>query len=244
MPPKKVVEDDSKSLVSAGGATVATAATGDTKLSAASLKSGSAQIEMDSMLDDVSVLGMEQGSIMSAGVAGSIPNDEGDARIEKEYDDEGQGGHQERGGEGGGEFGESSEEDEGNEGEGRDRKGDDDDATKISGLTKESGDRGGKSDKKKGGGLGGFFKRMRGKTSLPKVTSARRFSVDGIKVFAKKIQEDEEEMKIDPYMPAVKFHERMSRRREKFQRKKEEVAEIVNNAEHNKFSLGDNMKTY
>ena len=242
MPPKKnLKDDDNKSLGSAGGATVATAATGDTKLSAASLKSGSAQIEMDGMLDDVSVLGMDQGSVASAGVNGGVPEEnaggggEGDARVEEEEYEEG---GDEEGGGGGCIDEEGEEEKESGE------RGGADDATKMSGLTKDSGDGGEMTGKKKGGGIGGFFKKLQGKAPLPKVTSGRRFSVDGIKIFAKKVQRDEKDMTIDPYIPAIKFHERMSRRKEKFHRKKEEVAEIVNNAEHNKFSLADNMKTY
>ncbi|GMI08921.1 hypothetical protein TrVE_jg11403 [Triparma verrucosa] len=81
-------------------------------------------------------------------------------------------------------------------------------------------------------------------SDLPKVTSTRRFSVDGsalrrFSVFGKK-QEDIGE--IEPYLPAIKFHERMAKRRENFRTRKEIVADIVENAEHNDLKMEDDMK--
>ncbi|GMH56224.1 hypothetical protein TrST_g4125 [Triparma strigata] len=81
-------------------------------------------------------------------------------------------------------------------------------------------------------------------SDLPKVTSTRRFSVDGLalrrfSVFGKK-QEDIGE--IEPYLPAIKFHERMAKRRENFRTRKEIVADIVENAEHNDLKMEDDMK--
>jgi len=216
MPPKKRIDEDAKSLGSAGGATVATEATCDTKLSAESLKAGTAEIEGGGLGDDVSILGMEQGSlehgsIESADMGG--PDGPGDERVEEEEEEEEEDGDEDE---------EEEEEEKG---------------TRVSGLTKDSGE-----TKKKQGGIGGFLKKLKPTKALPKVTSTRRFSIDGIRMFAKK--EVQNDLTLNPYVPAIKFHERMSKRREKFKRKKEEVADNVMNAEHNKFSLESNMKTF
>lgn len=78
--------------------------------------------------------------------------------------------------------------------------------------------------------------------NLPKVVSTRRFSVDSAKVFSLFNKKKEDLGEIDPYVPAIKFHERMAKRRENFRTRKEIVADIVENAEHNELKMEDDMK--
>jgi hypothetical protein len=66
------------------------------------------------------------------------------------------------------------------------------------------------------------------------VKSMRRFSVTGLRRWSVSDQADHT---IEPYMPAIKFRERMDRRYEKFGRRKEEIRLELEGAEHNRVTL-------
>ena len=83
------------------------------------------------------------------------------------------------------------------------------------------------------------------KKSPQKITSTRRFSISGIRRFSLAHRKDtDNDTVIEPYEPALKFHERMAKRREKFRTRKERVAETVENAEHNKLNIEDYVVDY
>ena len=47
----------------------------------------------------------------------------------------------------------------------------------------------------------------------------------------------DEETELEVYEPALKFHERMAKRRENFRTRKERVDDTVENAEHKKLNV-------
>jgi len=73
-----------------------------------------------------------------------------------------------------------------------------------------------------------------GRLGKPRIGGMRRFSATGLRRWSVK---DQQESNIEPYQPALKFRARMDKRYDKFKRRKEEINELIENAEHNKIEL-------
>ena len=249
--------DDGKS-VSGDGHSVTTAATFDTKLSADTLKPGQAEVPVAGQLDDVSVLGMEQDSVVTLEQKASIDeNKDAESAIMNGNDAEsevgalGEDGTEDVRGmniaEEGGEEKEKGEEKEEmpvhKQEEGEKASGEADAQRRRSSmlLPKPSLPKKMSLFSKKG---------QKDETRLsPTARASRRFSmaIDGFNSNMKKFSVFSRgkgigDIEIEPYQPALDFHERMAGRREKFARKKEEVADLVANAGHNRFDLSGAMK--
>mmetsp|Transcript_11989 Transcript_11989/g.23859 ORF Transcript_11989/g.23859 Transcript_11989/m.23859 type:complete len:230 (-) Transcript_11989:101-790(-) len=80
--------------------------------------------------------------------------------------------------------------------------------------------------------------------NVPKVTSTRRFQMSAVRRFSLAHKSDvDEETTLEVYEPALRFHERMAKRRENFRTRKERVDETVENAEHKKLNIEDYVST-